>query len=230
MSEENEVSEEQVDQESEIEAPDYSQKLGYLEDQIGELRETNSQLLDYLKALQQPQEKKKQEFDYQQMQQFSQDPNKLAEFIENTAEKKSKAVEQKFEKKNWDAKAYSDFEILGTDKKFQSEVKKQMSELINDGDYTVDSPKLLYRAAQLAATRYAASNKGESSQVRHETSVAPSNTATLTTKRSKIDDSDPRVRFFKMIRPKATKEQVEAFKKDLSPTYERETIRKRSLM
>lgn len=68
-----------------------------------------------------------------------------------TVEKKFNELDQR---RFYDGKAVTDFPGLNSDKDFQQKVKEQMTEMVRDGEYTKDSPKLLYRAATLAAATY----------------------------------------------------------------------------
>lgn len=147
------------------------------------------------------------------------DPQKIAEFIKSQTDKAVKQVAEVSQKEIWDTKASKDFPLIETDKNFRAQVIAQMKDFVSSGEYSSTHPRLLFRAAELVASRNATkastmATKSKDTDER-ETSIAPSSdTATISSSRnkSKILDNDPRVRFYKLFKKDATKEDIERFK------------------
>lgn len=214
-------------------SPDYSEKFNVLETQIEELRMTNNELLEHIRSFSAQKEQKPQaELSPEQVQRLSADPANLARFISDSTEKATSKVRSEIEKERWDEKAFSNYPMLQNDQKFRQEVKRQMQELISGREYTKDSPKLLFRAAQLAGAKFGDGNVNKTTHSSSkETSMAPSSAKIVSSSssKSKISDDDPRIRFHMMMKPNVTKEELERFKGSLSPDYQRTTQRKRQL-
>jgi len=101
---------------------------------------------------------------------------------------------------HWDKKAEQDFPMLKTDVEFQQAVTGKIQELTGDGEYKNDSPKLLYRAAQLAKASLGSkfykdsSNKTKVSAGTHGGVGAP-RTAKKGVK-AEISDDDPELKIY----------------------------------
>lgn len=115
-----------------------------------------------------------------------------------------------------DAKAYAEFPI-NQDPKFKAAVIEQMREFVNVDKLPKDHPTLLLRAAQMVAGRMNVGQSSNKVQNRNApTSEAP-NTIRQQNKPTKIDDSDPRIQFFKMSGYSRDPKKLEAFKAQLGP-------------
>lgn len=155
------------------------------------------------------------------------DPQKIAEFIKSQTDKAVKQVSEVSQKEIWDTKASKDFPLIETDNNFRAQVIAQMKDFVSSGEYSSTHPRLLFRAAELVASRNATkastmATKSKDSDER-ETSIAPSSdSATISTTRnkSKVLDNDPRVRFYKLFKKDATKEDIERFKNSQLEGYD----------
>lgn len=76
----------------------------------------------------------------------------LDNVVESKVSKKAQAFEVSYDRKHWDNKAETDFPMIRQDESFRKEVKKEMDDLISQG-MPKDSPKLVYKAAELAALK-----------------------------------------------------------------------------
>lgn len=109
---------------------------------------------------------------------FKSKPDEAIELaLEAKVKEKTQAIErqltQKQEKVFFDKKAADDFPLLTSDKKFQDTVRNYVQELVQEGEYTQNSPRLVYRAAQLAALAYKAEGKTPSKTQSVPTGEAP---------------------------------------------------------
>lgn len=153
------------------------------------------------------------------------DPKQIAKFIQAEAQKATQKITEESQKSIWDTKASKDFPLLETDQNFRKQVVAQMKDFVSSGEYSSTHPKLLFRAAELVASR--ASNKVSSktshNSVERETSIAPNSDSVAiqaTKAKTKVQDNDPRVRFYKLFNPGATKEQIERFKTTQIESFE----------
>ena len=64
------------------------------------------------------------------------------------------------QKDRWDTKAETDFPMINTDKEFKTLVKKEITDLLDSG-MSKDSPKILYKAAEIVAAKYKTTNPGK---------------------------------------------------------------------
>lgn len=101
--------------------------------------------------------------------------------IEYKVQKKAQELESKLynslraegSKKNWDQKTEEDFPLLKKDKAFYKEVQAQVQELTASGEFSKDSPTLVYRAAQIASAKYKSKDDGDSDSRYYTSGEAP---------------------------------------------------------
>lgn len=110
---------------------------------------------------------------------YKTDPGAAIDYIVN------QRVEQKVERlgtqlsKNqlrdkFDAKAEAEFPAIKTDPEFRNTIKQEIDELLASGDFTKESPRLVYTATQIAALKHQAKNKARSSATKGMSAEAPS--------------------------------------------------------
>lgn len=144
---------------------------------------------------------------------FVANPEKLMEFIQTYTNKSVGEVNRNIQRDRWDSRTYEEFPQLKADQKFQDKVKEKIAELVQVGDYTTESPRLLYVATKMAISEYRpAAQKGvaKANQDGVRGGHSANNPAAKT-----VADNDPRVVLAKMGGLKG--EKLEAFKKSLPP-------------
>lgn len=120
------------------------------------------------------------------------------------------------QRETWDNKAKADFPL--GDPKFMREFKREWGSMTADGGLDPNHPKAVYTVARTVARGWKSQTK--SANTTHETSEPPSRASSDVTrpgsrKNAKVDDSDPRVKFYAM-RGNKTKDQIEKFKTRIS--------------
>lgn len=129
---------------------------------------------------------------------LAKDPNALAKWIKAQTNKGIQDVRQETQKQTWDRKAEVDFPSLKTDEKFKREVGRKINELLNNGEYSKDSPALIYRASELASLKFKDS-MGKVEKKTVPTSLETTRTEKSDTKKSfTAQDDDPRLVFATM--------------------------------
>ncbi len=229
------------DEESTMEEPiveegssitDTGYELESMKEQLAQLSQSQQQLLAALKTNTQgvkPQETA-------ELLELAKDPAKFAAYIQQQTAQAKQEIRKESQKEIWDKKAYEDYPVLKTDKVFEAEVKKQMREFVNNGEYQPDNPMLIYRSAQIVASKL---NKSPSQGLRRTqgqmTSEAPSQRSRgpgQSQSSVKIPDNDPRLIWGRDVYG-IKGESLEKFKKelvDLGPHKPSERKRGRTLV
>lgn len=215
---EDEESMEEVDEQG-IEESSSDSRYEMLESKLSSLEETNNQLLQYLQSQSKQQETRKPEYKMspEQAAQFASNPEALASFIQEQAAQASQQIAVTSARTEWDSKAKKEFPI-DSDVKFQKAVLSEMRDLINNGEFSRNSPTLMYRAAQIASMKYRGAGKPKQTRTEKPTSISSSgnaHTENVKSDRSKISDDDPRVRAYLMFKENPTKEDIANYKKKL---------------
>lgn len=76
--------------------------------------------------------------------------------ISSEVHQKVSEVKSELTRTQWDEKALQDFPQLKKDASFQKLVSQEINDLVDGEVFTKKSPKLLYKAAQIAAAKYTA--------------------------------------------------------------------------
>lgn len=93
-----------------------------------------------------------------------------------------KSLTSKQQQSYFDQKAEQDFPLITNDKQFQTLVRQETKSLIEDG-MSKDSPKLVYKAAQIAALKYKGAQDTKDSEKSSGSGEAPSNIVKSTSKK-----------------------------------------------
>ncbi len=190
------------------------------------LKEMNSQLLS--KVTERPvyqapiQDKKPQGIDENTLEALGKNPKALAEYVRQSIDSGLSDVRNEQQKAHFEQKLQEDFPALKTNKKFEEATIAQIRELVATGEYQPNSPRLVYRAAQLAAAKMGDSVKKNETQNR-DTSLAPSSSSRGVTRGSSsgslsIKDNDPRLAFAVAAGMNDPK-KLAKFKKELAEGY-----------
>jgi hypothetical protein len=207
------VSEEQNTQE------DLMSVIRDLKSELSDIKGTQSHLLNAVKPKEEPRNSLTQE----QIQQFQSNPALYSQFMEAETNKQLNMIRQESQKSTWDAKAYADFPAIKTSPVFTNAVKQKIQELTASGEYSANHPMLVYRAAELASTKF---NNQKVQTKQNITSAEPNTRSKVINdgnKKHQISDNDPRLAFAKQLpwfedNPK----KLEAFKAALDPYVEPE--------
>lgn len=120
----------------------------------------------------------------------------------------------------YDQKTEHDFPLLKKDKEFTNLVKSEIAQLIEDG-MSKDSPKLVYKAAQIAALKHKGSQQTKSDDNRTMSSEAPSNLKKNTDKKFLPVHFDRFAQMFDM-----NEKQIARVKENFKLKAERDELRK----
>lgn len=144
-----------------------------LKSEIENLRKQNEELLNKFNSFFQQTQSKADEKkalppeDYKKL--LDTNPQEAIEIaLAKNIELKTREIENKLtatqQTQYWDTKAEQDFPLLNKDKAFMEVVKKEVKQLVDDG-MSAKSPKLVYKAAEIAALKHkgAESNKKDAS-------------------------------------------------------------------
>lgn len=153
--------------------------------------------------------------------QFAKDPTKLALFIKQKINDGLSTFNKSVASKSWDEKAYDEYPNLKEDRRFQDAVKKEIQDLVAGGDMTKSSPKLVYVATQLAASKLNLGKKQSSSATKTSTgatSLPAGGGSGASTRESgrKISVSDADSRIVLAQKLGWSKEKIDAFKEKLA--------------
>lgn len=106
---------------------------------------------------------------------YKTDPVRAIEMITEQKVKSQAGVFTKEQQKfTYDAKAEAEFPHLKSDPEFQKLVKANIQDMVQSGEYGVDSPRLVYRAAQIAALKYKPKASQTKASGSNSSSEAPS--------------------------------------------------------
>ncbi len=207
---------------TESKTQDVEDKYKTLRAEMDALKEQNSQLLSKITdrpAYQAPREepKARQGIDEQALMELGKNPKALVEYVNNSIQSGLSTVNNAQLRNQFESKLNEEFPALKTNKKFEEATISQIRELVATGEYTADNPRLVYRAAQLAAAKMGDMKKTE--QPNRETSLGVSNTRGVTRGSSTtIKDNDPRLAFAVQAGMTDPKELAK-FKKTLEQDY-----------
>lgn len=156
-----------------ISTPDYRSEFE-------ELKKQNAELISKMGKLLTPKEEPKKTMtpeEYDAL--LKSNPQAAIEFaIENKVNQKAQIMEHNMttrtQQLHWDAQAEKDFPLLAKDKQFQALVGQETKQLLADG-MSKDSPKLVYKAAEIAALKYKGAQETKESQKGSVSSEAPNN-------------------------------------------------------
>lgn len=153
--------------------------------------------------------------------QLAKDPAKLANFIQSKINEGLATFNKNVASKSWDDKAYDEYPVLKEDKKFQDAVKKEIQDLIASGDMTKSSPRLVYVATQLAASKHGFAKKSATSSQQQSRSGGatslPANSgagASRGSSKSSVADNDPRLVLAQKLG--WSKERLDSYKEKLA--------------
>lgn len=118
-------------------------------------------------------------------------PDLLMKFIQQQVDGAKREFEGTVQRTDWDRRAESEFPALKTDKGFQDTVKKHVNDLLAGGEFTKNSPRLIYMASKLAAAEY--KPQKTSKEDGEPSGMAPTG-HTVSAAKGKIADTDPRVK------------------------------------
>lgn len=165
---------------NEAEAPESDPALG-LKTEIESLKTQNQELInrfEQLLATQKKTEVEKPMTAEEIKQLMEKDPQAAIQYaLKSQVDLQVKQIEQNLTRQQqqqyYDTKVEQDFPLINKDQKFKELVKAEVAALVSDG-MDRSSPKLVYKAAQIAALKHKAiaETKGESSA---PTSEAPTN-------------------------------------------------------
>lgn len=128
--------------------------------ELAEMRERLDQLVSLISKQQAPKAPEAQKIDQEAINKMiAEDPNKAIAYLlkqagQNATEAAIKSVQQITQKERYDQQMERDFAGLISDKEGLKEIQRQAAELVQEGEYTAESPKLMLRAAQLAANKF----------------------------------------------------------------------------
>lgn len=155
-----------------------------IKSELEALKQSNAELNNKLQAFLASQEKPKTEApaklapeDFKKL--MDADPEKAISYaLSSGIEMKTREIESKLTRQQqaqyFDTKAEQDFPLLNKDKKFMEVVKNEVRQLVDDG-MDKHSPKLVYKAAEIAALKFKGSDETKARSHAESTSEAPSN-------------------------------------------------------
>lgn len=154
--------------------------LASLRGELESLKAINQDLLVKFNKIVTPDEAPKKQLTKEEFAElFKNSPDQAIDLaLENKVSERVSQIETKLNAKQqrefYDRKAQQDFQLLEKDAEFQKKVKAKVAELVSDGEYVKESPKLVYRACQLASMEYKEKPKPVE-QERSISSEAPTN-------------------------------------------------------
>jgi hypothetical protein len=164
---------------TETEAPDpIKSKLDELESQNADLM---NKLNTFLAAQNAPKNEPEKRMSPEEFKALSErDPQAAMEYaLKNVVRAETQGIEKKLtttsQAQYYDQKVEQDFPLIKKDKEFQALVRAETKNLVNDG-MNPDSPKLVYKAAEIAALKHKGAQDTKTGKEKKEiTSEAPSN-------------------------------------------------------
>lgn len=163
---------------------------------------------------------------------IAQDPKLAAQWIKRQAEKAKRDVESTAQKNLWDAETVRKYPAIQTDKRFQGLVQQKVNELVASGEYANNSPRLVFRAAQLAALEHKFSSVSEGKQTKATSVDGARPAAGMRSQvnggqqpKAQIADNDPRVVVARAMGIRG--EKMKKFKEHLRGYGEREVPEQR---
>lgn len=152
--------------------------------------------------------------------QIAKDPKLLGQYTKKMVDKTRSEIKRDNDKVFWDNKAEQVLPNIQKDPQVKKAVVAKMREMVNMGEFTWESPTLLYRAAQLVGPQFAGKNdmNKDDSDSALDSSSSRVHRTKVDSRSSKVDDSDPRLRFAQAFG--LPKEKIEEFRKGLEP-YQR---------
>lgn len=154
--------------------------LASLRGELESLKAMNQDLLTKVSQIVTPPEATKKPLTKEEFAElFKEHPDQAIDLaLENKVSERVTQIEHKLNTKQqreyFDRKAQQDFPPLEKDAEFQKKVKAKVAELVSEGEYVKDSPKLVYRACQLASMEYKEKPKATEPE-RSISSEAPTN-------------------------------------------------------
>lgn len=154
-----------------------------LKSEIENLKNQNTELLQkmnsFFAAQNQPKTENKPLSTEEFKELLSKDPEKaiqyaLADKVNSQTTQIAKSLTSQQQQTYYDQKAEQDFPLITKDKQFQKLVKDETKSLIEDG-MSRESPKLVYKAAQIAALKYKGAQETKVSESNSGSGEAPSN-------------------------------------------------------
>ncbi len=187
--------------------------------ELNALKEQNSQLLSTFAnrpAVQVPVSAPQSapDINYEEL---GKDPKALAEFVTGSIKTGLNQVQSAQLRSEYERKLNEDFPALKTNKKYEAAVIEKVRELVFNGEYTKDSPALVYRAAELVAGRMGDELKNKQNTSNRETSLQPSRERGVA-RNTSIKDNDPRLAFA-VAAGITDSTKLAKFKKDLQANY-----------
>ena len=186
-------------------------KIDLMDDRFGELQSA-------LAKSRQAAAPMEEEIDYDDEEPLT--ARKVAKIIQSSTQRATAQSQAESQRQLWDGKAKEEFPL--TDPTFEREFRRQWRDFHSAGMDTTH-PRSLYQVAK--ATAQAIGSKSVSTKPANtgragndmQDSEAPSGQSSRSSSRSKsaIDDSDPRVAFYRMKGNKS-EDQIKAFKERLS--------------
>jgi hypothetical protein len=218
------------DQEQVSEANPLEAKLAQLQEQIAALTQG---IANQSKPAQQKQEPA--DLSDEQWAAIAKDPKLLGQYVKAQMSSTKKDMQMTQQKAQFDQKAEEKFPALKSNKDLQQKVATKMREMVDMGEYTWDSPTLLYRAAEIVAPTMGGVQEVERRRGLQSNSEAldASNTSVHNRTRgtqTKIADNDPRLMFARAYGIDKDPKKFEAFKATLKPYVAPERKNGRSLM
>jgi len=207
-----------------------------LEAQIKQLQEQIAGLSQGLANQQRPTKKQEQvELSDEQYAAIAKDPKLLGQFVKAQLTNTEKNIQRTQQKAHFDRQAEDKFPALKSNKELQQKVATKMREMVDLGEYTWESPTLLFRAAEIVAPTMGGILEVEKRRSLQNGSEAldASNTSVHNRTRgthTKISDNDPRLMFARAYGIDKDPKKFEAFKASLKPYVAPERKRGRSLM
>lgn len=204
-------------------------QLTDLQGKIEMLAAQNAQLAQMVNARNEPIQKP--QLTPEQAQRFVSDPTAMAEFLKGQVDLAKVELQTETQKQTWDDRAKREFPVE-SDPSFKNAVAAKIRELTSDGEYTVKSPKLVYRACQLVANELGTTPKKANPSREAPTSAAPSTVSRQGqpgSQKSKVQDTDPRIIFARAAGIEG--KELEKFRERLGPyVREERAARGRTLM
>lgn len=153
-------------------------ELSALRQEIEELKQLN-------KAFLEKNTPKEQQPDLAEI--YKTNPVKAMEIIANQmVNAKAGTLGKEQQKITFDNRAENEFPQIKSDPEFQKLVKANIQEMVSSGEMDVNAPKLVYRAAQIAALKYKPKASSKPAQGSNASSEAPS---TVTPSKKSGNDS-----------------------------------------
>lgn len=150
--------------------------------------------------------------------QLAQNPKHLAKFIQEQINNGISKFNTVTASKTWDEKAYDEYPNLKNDKSFQDAVKREIQDLLTFGDMTKSSPRLVYMATQLAASKMGVGKKAQQNTTKVSSGASAlaasgSGAREPGSKKPAVMDNDPRLVLAKNLG--WSQEKIDSYKKKL---------------